>query len=146
MSLRDTLDAARKEVEEGGSFPFGKKDKEEEAAAETSGFSKRSTAKAKPTRERAASVRVVSSEAAKSAGGGKAAADMSKEERKAARDERRAKEDLEAMARSILLKQDEEYQRPQRNWWILLGVGFGGTVILSIINLRAQRRNSAEKS
>ena len=89
MSLRETLDAAKREAQEGGSLIFGKDAKDAEAEEATATRSnKRSAANAKPTRERAANVRVVSSEDAKNGATGKKESEMSKEERKAAREEK----------------------------------------------------------
>ena len=136
MSLRDTLEAARKEVEDGGGIPFGKsKDTKEAAEEETSsGFSRRSTAKAKPTRERASSVRVVSADDAKAGRSGKKPSEMTKEERKAERERQRDIEDLRNMAANALLKQDPVYKQQQRIWWIVLGIGLGFTIVSFGIN------------
>lgn len=135
MSLRDTLDAARKEAQEGGGIPFGKgKDDKAEDEDSSAGFSRRSTAKAKPTRERASSVRVVSTSDAKAGRSGKKPSEMTKEERKAERERRRDNDDLRNLAANALLKQDPTYKQQQRIWWIALGSGFGFTIVSFIIN------------
>lgn len=139
MSLRETLEAAKQEAQEGGSLFFGKGKGEEEGeeaspAATTTGFSRRSTAKAKPTRERAASVRVVTVEDAKAGRSGKKPSEMTKEERKAESEARRSADDLRHSAATVLLAHDEEYQLTQRIWWIALGAGFVCTLISFGIN------------
>ena len=133
MSLKDMLDEAKREAQEGGSLFFGK-DAEGEAKAEgktegSTGFSRRSTAKARPVREQASGVRVISAEDAKAGRSGKKTSEMTKEERKADRAARRDEDDLRNSVANILLKQDEAYQHTQRIWWIALGVGFAMTLI-----------------
>lgn len=143
MSLRDTLDAARKEAQEGGGIPFGKgKDEKGEAEDASAGFSRRSTAKAKPTRERASSVRVVSADDAKAGRSGKKPSEMTKEERKAERAAQREIDDLRNMAANALLKKDPEYSFTQRVWWIALGLGFAMTLVSFGLNWLMQRNAS----
>jgi hypothetical protein len=64
---------------------------------------------------------------------------MTKEERKAERNSVRDAEDRMNMAANALLKQDKEYARTQRMWWILLGVGLGLTVVSFGINYMLNR-------
>ena len=147
MSLRETLDAAKREAQEGGSLIFGKDAKDAEAEEATATRSnKRSAANAKPTRERAANVRVVSSEDAKNGATGKKESEMSKEERKAARQKQRAKEDLAASVRNILLDADPAYKRTQHVWWVMLGVGFAMTLATFGINYALNNMESPDPS
>ena len=147
MSLRETLDAAKREAQEGGSLIFGKDAKDAEAEEATATRSnKRSAATAKPTRERAANVRVVSSEDAKNGATGKKESEMSKEERKAARQKQRAKEDLAASVRNILLDADPAYKRTQHVWWVMLGVGFAMTLATFGINYALNNMESPDPS
>ena len=147
MSLRETLDAAKREAQEGGSLIFGKDAKDAEAEEATATRSnKRSAANAKPTRERAANVRVVSSEDAKNGATGKKESEMSKEERKAARQKQRAKEDLAASVRNILLVADPAYKRTQHVWWVMLGVGFAMTLATFGINYALNNMESPDPS
>ena len=122
MSLLDTIKGAREEAKEAGTLLSSNKDGadakasgNEPAEPTSTGFSRKSAASAKPTREAAGSVRA---EGAKTS-----TADMTKEEKKAAREKRRSEEDLEYDAAQILLKQQEGYARTQRIWWILMIVG-----------------------
>ena len=147
MSLRETLDAAKREAQEGGSLIFGQDAKDAEAEEATATRSnKRSAANAKPTRERAANVRVVSSEDAKNGATGKKESEMSKEERKAARQKQRAKEDLAASVRNILLDADPAYKRTQHVWWVMLGVGFAMTLATFGINYALNNMESPDPS
>lgn len=141
MGLRETIEAAKKEAQEAGGVFSGKKDADakSEAEEESTGFSRRSAARAKPTTAAASSVRVVSAEDARHGKSGKKSSEMTKEERKAERSSVRDAEDRMNMAANALLKQDKEYARTQRMWWILLGVGLGLTVISFGINYMLNR-------
>lgn len=137
MSLLDTINAAKKEAEEAGTLPkpTAKGDciQSREAtddADERGGFSRRSTARAKPSREAASGVRTVSAKGSKT---GKAESAMSKEERREYRRARRDAEDRRRTASRVLLGQDMRYRRGQRVWWILLGVGLACTVLSWVI-------------
>lgn len=135
MSLRDTIDAARREAQEAGGIFSGKDNKEaEETKQESTGFSKRSAARAKPTTAAASSVRVVSAEDAKEGRSGKKTNEMTKEERKADRAARRESDDRRVTAANILLKRDPEYARTQKMWWILLGLGLALTIFSFAVN------------
>lgn len=144
MSLRETINAAKREAQEANA-PLAKKD--EKAATdeeERSGFSKRSVSRAKPAREAASGVRVVgaSGGAGKSATSGKAPVQMTKDEKKRARRERRDEADRRASASQIVLKQIPGYKRSQRVWWGLLGTGFVCTIISWLLpNLFPQQVN-----
>lgn len=140
MSLRDTISGARKEVED-ASLPKEAKDQTaaEKAAAQfaaqdepRTGFSKRSTARAKPVREAATGVRTVSAKSVasgKMTPTGKTESEMTKEEKKAAKQKRRDAEDRRMAASQAILGQNETYRKAQRVWWILLGVGMGTTIL-----------------
>ena len=139
MGLRDTIDAARQEAKEAGGIFSGndedsKKNNAEEQEGSSSGYSKRSAARAKPATAAASSVRVVSAEDARHGKSGKNRSEMTKEERKAERNNIRDAEDRMNMAGSILLKKDAAYQRTQRVWWTMLGVGVALTLTSFVIN------------
>ena len=131
MSLLDTIKGAREEAQEaGGLIPAGKKDaagkKTDAAESDTqsqnsSGFSRRSAARAKPRREAAGSVRMESTS--------KPESQMTKEEKKAAREKRRTEEDLIFDAKRAVLNQMPEYQRSQKIWWGLLIAGIVCTLL-----------------
>ena len=134
MSLRDTINAATKEAQDGG-LSFGKKAETADAAAEkpsSTGFTKKSTAKAKPAREAGASVRVSSEPPRKAAtqSGGlfRKKTDAEKESEKADRRKRREEEDFRRQGYQILLNRDESYRKSERVWWIVIGVGFAFTI------------------
>ncbi|MDO5120205.1 MAG: hypothetical protein Q4D48_08970 [Coriobacteriales bacterium] len=138
MSLRDTIEAARREAEEAGSVFVGKdksKDEGKDKKEETTTYSRRSSAaSAKPATSAASSVRVISAEDARYGRTGKKSSEMSKEERKAERSRVRDVEDRQNMAANILLKRDRAYNMTQKVWWICLGSGLALTVISFGIN------------
>lgn len=146
MSLRDTLEAARREAQEADSiFAGGSGDKAKDAQEEErGGFSRKSAARARPTSAAASSVRVVSVEDAKRGKSGKKTSEMTKEERKAERAARRDVEDRKSMAANILLKRDPVSQRGQKLWWVLLGIGLVMTLISFGINLYMQNSSATE--
>ncbi len=138
MSLRDTIEAARKEAEEAGSVPAAspKASKAGEAAdggdKPRAGFTRRSVTRARPAREAASGVRVVSSEKVRrgsQSASGKAESEMTKEERKAARNARRDEEDRRATLSRVLLNQRPEFRKSQRVWWALIGSGLVITLV-----------------
>ncbi|MBQ9007552.1 MAG: hypothetical protein IJ092_14470 [Atopobiaceae bacterium] len=142
MSLRDTIDAAKREAQEAGSIFSGKEKKDADNGAqqeESSGFSKRSTARAKPATAAASSVRVVSAEDAKEGRSGKKTSEMTKEERKADRAARRDADDRRVTAANIILKNDPEYKKTQKVWWILLGSGLALTIFSFGVNAYLNR-------
>lgn len=130
MSLKDTIDGARKEAAEAGSLRPGqpKGDEAEDAAEERKGFSKRSVSRAKPAREKSSGVRVVSS-TGRTVSGGKAETEMTKEEKKARKAERRDREDRRAALQQAILRKSGAYRKGYKLWWILLGIAVGVTVV-----------------
>ena len=131
MSLRETINAAKREAQEANA-PLAKKDEKDAADEdERSGFSKRSVTRAKPAREAASGVRVVGASGGgrTSSASGKTPVEMTKDEKKRARRERRDEADRRASASQIVLKQIPGYKRSQRVWWGLLGTGFVCTII-----------------
>lgn len=149
MSLKDTLDAARQEVADGGTIFSGKdaeaKDADADAATDaTQRRAKGSAARAKPAREAGSSVRVVSSGGSKRKTSSnhisKPRSEMTKEERKAERSAERREEDKRMAARTALLNSYPEYQRSQKVWWVLLGVGLGLTVVAFLVNWLLQEQ------
>lgn len=140
MSLRDTINGARQEAA-AANAPLAKKDdkdeKDEAGDSERTGFSKRSVSRAKPAREAAAGVRVVSagSSAGKSSAStaGKAPVEMTKDEKKRARQERRTEQDRRTSASQIILHDTPGYKKSQKVWWGLLGSGFVCTIVSWLI-------------
>ncbi len=141
MSLRDTIEAARKEAEEAGNIPGSGSSRkgEEQVKAETeerpehTGFSKKSVTRARPAREAAQGVRVVDQSKVRSGKPGKPESEMTKEERKEVRRTRRELQDRRAAASRIILKKNPDYSKGQRIWWILIGFGFACTIISTVM-------------
>ncbi|MDD6601534.1 hypothetical protein [Parafannyhessea umbonata] len=144
MSLRETINAAKREAQEANA-PLAKKDEKDAADEdERSGFSKRSVTRAKPAREAASGVRVVGASGGgrTSSASGKTPVEMTKDEKKRARRERRDEADRRASASQIVLKQIPGYKRSQRVWWGLLSTGFVCTIISWLLpNLFPQQVN-----
>ena len=128
MSLRDTIEGARREAEGNA---VGRPKKEAEAVAaesdEKKGFSRSSAAKAKPAREAAASVRTGSASSSKpSLFGDK---NESKEEKRERKRREREEQDFRNRAYDILLRSNDDYKRTERVFWIILGAGLALAVI-----------------
>ena len=137
MSLRDTINGAREEAAKANA-PLAKDASKDEADdSERTGFSKRSVSRAKPAREAAAGVRIVSagSSAGKSSAStaGKAPVEMTKDEKKRARQERRTEQDRRTSASQIILHDTPGYKKSQKVWWGLLGSGFVCTIVSWLI-------------
>ena len=127
MSLRDTIDGARREAE-GNVVRRPKKEVENLTSAddEKKGFSKSSAAKARPAREAAASVRVASKPKKASAFGGPA---ETKEEKRERKRREREEQDFRNRAYDIMLRSNPGYKRTERVFWIILGGGMALAVI-----------------
>ena len=129
MSLRDTIEGARNEA----SLASGKSAPEETPAKAKKGSVRGSAANAKPTREKAASVRTVSKNGKKTAAtmASLPGAKKTKEQKEAERAERRKQreeEDYRNQAFQLMLNQNPDYKKTERLWWILLGIGFAATL------------------
>lgn len=108
--------------------PFNKRNSPVEEETKPTGMTKRSAARGKPARPAAQGVRVVSaSGATKKASGG--SVPLSKEERKAKRRAEREEEDQIASVANMVMRQDPEYVRNRRVWYVLLGGGFGVVIV-----------------
>ena len=130
MSLRDTIEGARREAE--GNV-VGRPKKESEAVTgsddERHGFSRSSAAKARPAREAASSVRTV-----KKSSSGAAPAVETKEQKKERKRREREEADLRNRVYDAVLRGIEGYRKTERTFWVLVGVGFGLAVISLAIN------------
>lgn len=152
MSLRDTIDGARKEAQEAGgltgnvkSSAAPKADKAEKSGKDeaekrdpmTTRSYHSSAAGAKPSREAGSTVRTASSGSASTGlggglfGGGGTPAQ--KEARKEEKRRQREEEDFRQRGYDLILRSNEEYRRTDRTWWILVGVGFGMTIVSLIL-------------
>lgn len=134
MSLRDTIEGARDEAKvtvdtmtkkskDAAEKPTASDEDRAPAAYDPFKSGKASAACARPAREAASSVRVEGERSKKSP------ALMTKEEKKAAKAEERRLEDARNQAYDYILKSDDAYKKTDKTWWILLGVGFGMTMI-----------------
>ena len=129
MSLRDTIEGARDEakvtVDAMAKKSKDEKSEDEKAVPAYDPFKsgKSSAAGARPTREAAASVRMEGERTKKNP------ATMTKEEKKAARAEERRLEDKRNTAYDYMLRNDPDYAKTNKTWWILLGVGFAMTIV-----------------
>lgn len=91
-----------------------------------SGVARKSASSAKPARAAAGSVRVVpatSKGRRKDHERGESLQGLSREEKRARKQERRNREDRIYTVSNILMKQDEDYKKRRRVFWVLLGVG-----------------------
>ncbi len=128
MSLKDTIEGARREAE--GNAPRSPKKEIESAGLddEKKGFVKSSAAKARPAREAGASVRVAPKSSQRDTFGNKKETKAEKKERKRReRDER----DLRNRAFDIVLRGIPGYRATEKVFWALLGVG----MVLAILSL-----------
>lgn len=117
-----------------------KRNQEKLQGASGSGMARKSTSSAKPARPAGGSVRVVPATAkAKRAAAerGEDLSNLSKEEKKARKAELRREEDRIYTASSQLMKEDEDYLRYRRIWWVLLVIGIlaliGTWVLLAVL-------------
>ena len=102
---------------------------------EVTGMSRKSAASAKPARSAAGSVRVESASSKtrrKQVAKGESLEGLSTEEKKARKRELRAQDDRYYSASNILMKNDPDYLKRRRIWWLLLAVGMGIIVVLWI--------------
>ncbi len=133
MSLRDTIDGARREAE--GNI-IGRPKKEAEAVTDKSGdedkkgFARRSAASAKPSREAAASVHVSSKPKAQPGlfGGDKS---ETKEEKRERKRRERVESDLRTRAYDLVLRNMEGYRKSEKVFWGIVGAG----MVLAVVSL-----------
>ena len=95
------------------------------------GMARKSASSAKPARAAAGSVRVGPSTAKATraaAERGEDLSNLSKEEKKARKAELRREEDRIYTASSQLMKEDPDYPRLRRIWWVLLAIGIAALI------------------
>ncbi|MBO7675742.1 MAG: hypothetical protein J6S63_12165 [Atopobiaceae bacterium] len=122
MSIKDTIKAARDEATANGN-PFERPaaasdDATADARSSSAGFTRKSAAKAKPSRQAASGVRMVSS-----SGKQKSKKNMTKEEQKAERKHEREIDDLRYNVTQQILEEREEYKHARKLWWRFLIAG-----------------------
>ena len=108
-----------------------KRNQEKLQGTSGSGMARKSASSAKPARAAAGSVRVVPTSAkAKRAAAerGEDLSNLTKEEKKARKAELRREEDRIYTASSQLMKEDPDYPRLRRIWWVLLGIGIAALI------------------
>ena len=127
MSLRDTIEGARREAE-GNSVKMPKA----EAAAvtggddEKKGFVRSSAAKARPAREAASSVRVATKPKSTDVLG---RASETKEEKRERRRREREEQDIRNRAFDLILRNNAGYRKTEKIFWVIVGIGFAVAVI-----------------
>ena len=116
-----------------------------------SGMTRKSAGSAKPARAAAASVRVVPASAKdkrKQLERGEDLSGLSREEKKARKAELRREEDRIYTASSQLMKEDEDYPRYRRIWWVLLVIGIlaliGTWVLLAVLGQEGMAEKGAQ--
>ena len=132
MSLRDTIEGALQEAE---GNTVGRPKKEAEAITgddDKKGFSRSSTAKARPAREAASSVKTSSGSSSRGAFG----ATETKEEKRDRRRREREEDNLRNRAYDLVLRSMPDYRRTDRVFWVLVGVG----MVFAIVSLVAMYR------
>lgn len=115
------------------------------------GMARKSASSAKPARAAASSVRVVPASAKAKRAAAERTEDLSglsKEEKKARKAEIRRQEDRVYTASNALLKEDKDYVRLRRIWWVLLGIGIvaliGTWVLLAVLGQDAATTTAAQ--
>lgn len=115
------------------------------------GMARKSASSAKPARAAASSVRVVPASAKAQRAAAERTEDLSglsKEEKKARKAEIRRQEDRVYTASNALLKEDKDYVRLRRIWWVLLGIGIvaliGTWVLLAVLGQDAANMKAAQ--
>ena len=132
MSLKDTIEGARREAEGNA---VGRPKKEAEAVAgdeEKKGFSRSSAAKAKPAREAAASVR----SSARPESHGILGSSETKEEKRDRKRREREETDLRTRAYDLVLRNMPDYRRTDRVFWIVVALGMAFAII-SLVGMYA---------
>lgn len=114
MSLRDILEGARQEMQDNLSVLSEKRETSSESESK-SGFSRKSSAKARPSRQAGASVRTAPTRTAR--------ATETKEQRAERRRQERELDDARLKVRELLLKANPRFKKIDRIYWICLGVG-----------------------
>lgn len=154
MSLFDTIQGAREEAEANKAERTSTGKAKDEAAeafetddeARKGGFAKRSVARAKPAREAAANVRVVTPSGKTKSKGSNVSSSQTKEQRKAERAREREENDRQDAVAQILLESEAAYKPRRRIWWILIGGGFvamaGSLIPMAIDSEQAQDYSS----
>ncbi len=103
---------------------------------EYAGATRKSAASAKPARAAAGSVRVVpasAKERRREAERGDSLEGLSREEKKARKREARIREDRLYSVASIMMKDDPDYKRLRRVFWVLLALGMVAILVIWVL-------------
>lgn len=103
---------------------------------EYAGATRKSAASAKPARAAAGSVRVVpasAKERRREAERGESLEGLSREEKKARKREARIREDRLYSVASIMMKDDPDYKRSRRVFWVLLALGMVAILVIWVL-------------
>lgn len=103
---------------------------------EYAGATRKSAASAKPARAAAGSVRVVpasAKERRREAERGESLEGLSREEKKARKREARIREDRLYSVASIMMKDDPDYKRLRRVFWVLLALGMVAILVIWVL-------------
>ena len=116
---------------------------------ERTGMARKSASSAKPARAAASSVRIQASSSSarrKQREQGEDLSNLTREEKHARKQERRLQEDRIFTAAQTLMKEDFDYNRYRKVWWILLGVGIVAIVAvwISMIVVNGGQASSAQ--
>ena len=106
MSLRDTIEGARREAE-GNAAGRPKKEVASVVGDEKQGFSKSSASKARPARDKP----------------GTQAAPETKQEKRERRERERSENTLRTRAYDLVLRDNAEYRSCEKTFWIIVGTG-----------------------
>ena len=114
---------------------------------ERTGMARKSSSSAKPARAAASSVRVQASSSQarrKQREQGEDLSGLSREEKRARKQQRRMQEDRIFTAAQTLMKEDFDYNRYRRAWWVFLAVGIialvGVWISMAVVNNDAAAR------
>ena len=116
---------------------------------ERTGMARKSASSAKPARAAASSVRVQASSSQsrrKQREQGEDLSGLSREEKRARKQQRRMQEDRIYTAAQTLMKEDFEYNRYRRVWWVLLGLGIAGIVVTWVAMALVSNGNASQEA
>ena len=116
---------------------------------ERTGMARKSASSAKPARAAASSVRVQASSSQnrrKQREQGEDLSGLSREEKRARKQQRRMQEDRIYTAAQALMKEDFEYNRYRRVWWVLLGLGIAGIVVTWVAMALVSNGNASQEA
>ena len=115
---------------------------------ERTGMARKSASSAKPARAAASSVRIQASSSAarrKERERGEDLSNLFREEKRARKQQQRLQEDRVYTAANTLMKEDFDYNRYRKVWWVLLGAGIVA-IVLAWISMAVVSGGQADAS